>query len=106
MSRSSVDNKRDPSARIRMGHDGTASEGYEETLAYDLKFHGLSFQLNSADLEVNSNGTDVALGVGIVCETQQQTRLRRSCQNWGLKIEWTKGTLPTPESPMRSNLKR
>lgn len=89
-----------------MGHGATTPGGQKETLAYDLKFHGLSFQLNSADLEVDSNGADVALGVGIICETQQQTGLRRSCQNWGLKIESMKATLPTPESPMRRSLKR
>lgn len=44
----------------------------------NLEFHSLSLQLNSADLEINSNRTDVALRVGIVRETQKQTRLELS----------------------------
>jgi hypothetical protein len=43
-----------------------------------LEFHRLSLQLNSADLEINSNSTDVALRVGIVRETQKQTGLELS----------------------------
>lgn len=41
----------------------------------NLEFYSLSLQLNSADLEIDSNRTDVALRVGIVRETEKQTRL-------------------------------
>ena len=44
----------------------------------NLEFHSLSLQLNGADLKINSNRTDVALGVGIVRETQKQTGLELS----------------------------
>ena len=48
---------------------------YKKGVTDNLEFHGLSLQLNSADLEINSNSTDVALRVGIVRETQKQTGL-------------------------------
>ena len=41
----------------------------------NLEFQSLSLRLNSVDLEINSNRTDVALRVGIVRETQKQTGL-------------------------------
>ena len=44
----------------------------------NLEFHRLSLQLNSADLEINTNSADVALRVGIVRETQKQTGLELS----------------------------
>lgn len=44
----------------------------------NLEFHRLSLQLDSADLEINSNSTDVALRVGIVRETQKQAGLELS----------------------------
>lgn len=42
---------------------------------YNLQFHRLAFQLDSPNLKVDSNGADVALGVGVVCETQKQAGL-------------------------------
>jgi hypothetical protein len=53
----------------------------------NLEFHSLSLQLNSADLEINSNRTDVALRVGIVRETQKQTGLDSELSAILLKIE-------------------
>ena len=51
----------------------------------NLKLHGLSFQLNGADLEVDSNSTDVALRVGVVSESQKEARLmygeHRACKS-------------------------
>ena len=41
----------------------------------NLELHRLSFKFNGADLEVNTNGTDVALGIGVVGETEEETRL-------------------------------
>jgi hypothetical protein len=67
---------------------------YEQT--YDLKFHGLAIQFDSADFlrhvrqhniparspaesrstyEVNTDGRNVAFRVGIIGESEQQTRL-------------------------------
>jgi hypothetical protein len=40
---------------------------------YNLKFDGLAVQLNSADLEINTNCGDIRLSVSIVRKTQQQT---------------------------------
>lgn len=42
---------------------------------HNLQFHCLALKLNSPDLEINSNGTDVAFGVRVICKTQQKTRL-------------------------------
>lgn len=42
---------------------------------HNLQLDRLPFQLNGADLEVDTNSTDVALGVGVVSETQQQAGL-------------------------------
>lgn len=40
--------------------------------AHDLELNGLALKLNSSDLEVDADGGDVGLGVGVVCETQQE----------------------------------
>ena len=42
---------------------------------HNLQLHSLALQLNSPDLEVNTNSADVALGICVICETQQKTRL-------------------------------
>lgn len=42
---------------------------------YNLKLDGLSFQLDGADLEINANGRDVALRVGVIGKTQEQAGL-------------------------------
>lgn len=39
-----------------------------QNCTHNLKFDGLAIQLNGADLEVNPNGTNVALCVGVVLE--------------------------------------
>ena len=63
-------------------------------MTYDLQLHGLAIELDSADFlvkglaralrawgqeiisyEVDTNGGDVGLGVGVIGETQQQARL-------------------------------
>ena len=43
----------------------------------NLELHSLAFQLDSPNLEVDTNGTDVALRVRVICEPQEQARLRR-----------------------------
>lgn len=45
----------------------------KERGTYDLKFHSLALEFDSADLEVDSNCADIAFGVGIICKTKQET---------------------------------
>ena len=40
-----------------------------------MKLDGLALKLNSADLEINADRRDVALGIGIVGETEEQAGL-------------------------------
>ena len=40
---------------------------------YNLKLHSLALQLDGADLEVDTDGTNVALGVCVVGEPEQET---------------------------------
>ena len=40
-------------------------------VTYYLQFHRLSFKLDSSNLEIDTNSTDIALSVRIVRETQQ-----------------------------------
>lgn len=42
---------------------------------HDLKLDSLALEVNGADLEVDTNGRDVALGVRVVGESEKQTRL-------------------------------
>lgn len=44
-------------------------------LSYNLQLDRLSLQLDRTDLKVHTDRADVALGVGIIGETQKQTRL-------------------------------
>ena len=39
---------------------------------HDLKFYGLAVKLDGPDLEVDADCGDVALGVGIIRETEQK----------------------------------
>jgi hypothetical protein len=39
---------------------------------HDLKFYGLAVKLDGPDLEVDTDCGDVALGVGIIRETEQK----------------------------------
>ena len=39
---------------------------------HDLKFYGLAIELDGPDLEVDADCGDVALGVGIIRETEQK----------------------------------
>ena len=39
----------------------------------DLEFDSLGIQLDRSDLEVNTDGTDVALGVCVIRKSKQQT---------------------------------
>jgi len=41
----------------------------------DLKLDGLSVEVDGADLKVDSNGGDVRLGVSVIGETEEETRL-------------------------------
>ncbi len=54
------------------------SDGSESLLSRgvpDLQLYGLSVQLDGSDLEVDADGGDVRLGVGVVGEAEQQARL-------------------------------
>ena len=42
---------------------------------YNLELHGLALKLNGPNLEVDTNSTDVALGVGVVRKPEEQTGL-------------------------------
>ena len=44
-------------------------------MTHDLELYGLALELNGPDLEVDANGGDVALGIGIIGKTEQQARL-------------------------------
>jgi len=44
----------------------------------NLEFDGLSVKLDGPDLEVDSDGGDVGLGVGVVGETEEETTLSYS----------------------------
>lgn len=44
----------------------------------DLELHSLAFQLNGANLEVNSNGANITLCIGVVRKSQKQARLRKT----------------------------
>jgi len=48
---------------------GRARERGEGT--YDLEFDGLPLQLDSPNLEIDTNGRDVALRVGVVSEPKE-----------------------------------
>lgn len=87
-------------------------KGINERLTHNLEFHGLSIKFNGPNLEVHTNRANVALGVGIVRKTQEETRLvERACVISRI-VQESDGdcggihTLPTPESPMRRSLKR
>ena len=41
---------------------------------YNLELNHFAIQLNGSDFEVNTDGTDVALSVSIIGETEQKTR--------------------------------
>ena len=40
-----------------------------------MKFDGLSFQLDSPNLEIDTNGRDVALRISVVSKSKEQARL-------------------------------
>ena len=44
------------------------------TVSYNLQLHCLAIELDRPDLEVHTNGRNVALGIGVVGEPQQQAR--------------------------------
>lgn len=45
---------------------------------HNLELHGLSFKFDGSNLEVNTNGRDVTLCVGIICEPEQQAGLGKT----------------------------
>ena len=45
----------------------------DKNKTYNLKLHRLALQLDSADLEVDTDGANVALGVRVVGEPKQET---------------------------------
>ena len=46
-----------------------------ERATHDLEFDGLSLQLNSPNLEIDTNSRDVALRVRVVSKSKEQARL-------------------------------
>jgi hypothetical protein len=40
---------------------------------YDLQLDSLSLQLDRPDLEIDTDGRDVGLGVGVIGESQEKT---------------------------------
>jgi hypothetical protein len=44
---------------------------------HNLKLHSLALEFDSTNLEIDTNGADVALGVCVISETQKETRLTR-----------------------------
>ena len=73
--------------------------------AYNLQLHGLPLELDRPNLKVNANSRDIALGVCVVCEPEEEARLGRAGVSGG-DGEQRGQTLPTPESPMSKSLKR
>lgn len=65
------------------------------TTTHNLQLHCLSLELNCPDLEVDANGADIALGVGVVCEPEEQAGL-----------EWCaeESVLPSPPPPFATHL--
>lgn len=62
--------------------DAGSAKGFKRTLSargdeptHDLELDGLALEVNGTDLEVDTNGRDVALGVGVVGESEEQTGL-------------------------------
>ena len=49
--------------------------GEREEATYDLEFDGLSLQLDSPNLEINTNSRDVALRISVVSKSKEQARL-------------------------------
>jgi len=48
------------------------SRNHGDGCTHDLKFYGLAVKLDGPDLEVHADCGDVALGVGIIRETEQK----------------------------------
>lgn len=74
-----------------------------------MELDSLALELDCADLEIDANGGDVALGVRVVGKAQQKARLAHT---WGGPVSaWTengapKGAADAPESPISSSLNR
>lgn len=45
---------------------------------YNLEFDRLALELNGANLKVDTNSGDIALGVGVVCKPQKQATLQKT----------------------------
>ena len=57
-----------PEALIRLHSPATQRDS-----TYDLKLHRLALQLDSPDLEIDTDCANVAFGVCVVSETKQET---------------------------------
>lgn len=49
-------------------------QGRVVELTDNLEFHGLAFELDSSDLEINTDSRNVTFCVGIVGESKEETR--------------------------------
>lgn len=54
---------------------GDGAEAFLACRVPDLEFDRLAFEFDGADLEIYADGRDVRLGVGVVCEPEEQARL-------------------------------
>ena len=57
-----------------------------------MELDGLSLELNRSNLEVNTNGRDVALCISIVCETEEETTLERITASFIIAVGGEDGT--------------
>jgi hypothetical protein len=51
---------------------------WHKTYVPDLEFDRFAIEFDRSDFEVNSNGADIAFGVCVISESQQETRLSDS----------------------------
>jgi hypothetical protein len=60
----------------------------------NLELDGLSVKLNCSDLEIHTNGTDVALRIGVVSKSEEKTTEIKKDQIRINKTETTEGSKP------------
>jgi hypothetical protein len=61
--------------RHQVAHSTPPDQTIAKT-AHNLQLHRFSLKLDSPDLEIDTNSADVALGVCVICKTQQKAGLR------------------------------
>ena len=71
-------NKQLPPEHNKKTHAHTTKTKTTTITTHNLQLDSLSLQLNGPNLKINTNGTDVAFGVRVVCETKEKTRFADS----------------------------